>query len=92
MPLTAAIEPVRMMEPPSLKSGSAFCTVNSVPLTFTSNSLVEMLLSHGICGHEFANPRIGENNVDSALLRFDDFIQPIEIGQFGDIALHVPSR
>lgn len=33
MPLSAAVEPVRMTEAPSLKSGRAFWTVNSVPRT-----------------------------------------------------------
>jgi len=36
--LTLATEPLRMMEPPSFRSGKAFCTVNSVPLTLMLNS------------------------------------------------------
>src|SRR5207302_6038183 len=34
-----ATEPVRMIEPPSLSSGRAFCTVNNVPFTLMLNSL-----------------------------------------------------
>jgi hypothetical protein len=34
-PLTDAIDPVMKIEPPSLNSGSAFCTVNSVPRAFS---------------------------------------------------------
>ena len=30
---------MRMMEPPSFRSGNAFCTVNSVPLTLMLNNL-----------------------------------------------------
>jgi hypothetical protein len=36
VPLAAAAEPVRMMEAPSFRSGSAFWTVKSSPLTFVS--------------------------------------------------------
>src|SRR6202040_2716016 len=39
VPLTLATEPLRMIEPPSFSSGKAFCTVKSVPLTLTLNSL-----------------------------------------------------
>ena len=31
-----AMEPLRMMEPPSVKSGRAFCTVKRVPRTLRS--------------------------------------------------------
>ena len=33
-----------MIEPPSLSSGSAFCTVNTVPVTSTPKLIVEVLL------------------------------------------------
>lgn len=34
-PLSAAVEALRITEAPSLSSGSAFCTVKSVPRTLT---------------------------------------------------------
>ena len=37
--LTPATDPVRIIEPPSFSSGSAFCTVNKVPLTLTLKTL-----------------------------------------------------
>ena len=39
VPLMAAVDPVRMMELPSGRSGSAFCTVKTVPFTFVANVL-----------------------------------------------------
>jgi hypothetical protein len=35
MPRSPAVEPIRTTEAPSFNSGSAFCTVNSVPRTLT---------------------------------------------------------
>jgi hypothetical protein len=35
LPLCEAFDPVMKIEPPSLSSGSAFCTVNSVPRAFS---------------------------------------------------------
>ncbi len=35
MPRSAAVEPVRTTEAPALSSGSAFCTVNSMPQALT---------------------------------------------------------
>ena len=39
VPFMLAEEPLRMMEPPSFRSGNAFCTVNSVLLTLMLNNL-----------------------------------------------------
>ena len=39
VPLMLPTEPVRMIEAPSFNSGSAFCTVKSVPFTLVSKSL-----------------------------------------------------
>ena len=38
-PLDAPIEEVKMIGPPSLKIGSAFCTVNNSPFTLMLNNL-----------------------------------------------------
>ena len=35
-PVLPAVEPVRITDAPSRSSGSAFCTVNSVPLTLVA--------------------------------------------------------
>ena len=38
-PLDAPIEAFKMIEPPSRKIGSAFCTVNNSPFTLILNNL-----------------------------------------------------
>jgi hypothetical protein len=38
-PLDAPIEAFKMIEPPSLKIGSAFCTLKSSPFTLILNNL-----------------------------------------------------
>jgi len=38
-PLDAPIEAFKIIEPPSLKIGSAFCTVNNSPFTLILNNL-----------------------------------------------------
>ena len=40
--MVPVVEPVRMIEPPAFISGSAFCTVNSVPFTFTVKTLSKL--------------------------------------------------
>jgi len=60
-----------MMEPPSFSSGKAFCTVNSVPLTFDVEESVEVFFGDGPKGNEFANAGAGEHNID-ALPRLSD--------------------
>jgi hypothetical protein len=62
-----------MIEPPSVRSGKAFCTVNSVPLTIDVEQLVEMLFGDGPEGNEFANTGVGENNIDLSLHLSDGF-------------------
>src|SRR5258706_3345123 len=39
VPMEPVVDPMRMMEPPARINESAFCTVNRVPLTFTSKTL-----------------------------------------------------
>jgi hypothetical protein len=39
VPMEPVVDPVSMTEPPDRINGSAFCTVNKVPLTFTSKTL-----------------------------------------------------
>src|SRR5258707_13038782 len=41
-PFTLAMDPIRMIDPPSHIRGSAFCIVNSVPRTLTLNALSKL--------------------------------------------------
>jgi hypothetical protein len=66
-----------MIEPPSFRSGNAFCTVNSGPLTLMLNSFVEMLFSDGAERNKFANASVGENNIESPLHLGDGLVEPI---------------
>src|SRR5689334_18860091 len=83
-----ATEPVRMMEPPSLRSGKPFCTVNRAPFTLMLNSLSK-------CSSETL-PK-GTNSPTPALAKIISIrpftlptvsVETIQIGQFGDIALN----
>ena len=81
--MTLPIEPVRMMEPPSFKSGKAFCTVKSAPFTLMSNSLSKKFLGDAPQRREFAKTGIGENDIESALLPDD-----LQVGKFGYVSLN----
>src|SRR2546426_12047019 len=49
--------------------------------------LVEMLLGDTSQGSKFSNPGVGENDFDSPL-RLDGLIEPVKVGQFGNVALN----
>src|SRR5882672_11100778 len=74
-----------MIDPPSLSSGKAFCTVNSVPLTLMLNSLSKC---DGPKGNKFANAGVGENNIDSPLHIRDGLVKTIKISQLGNVSLN----
>jgi len=65
-----------IIEPPSFRSGNAFCTVNSVPLTLMLKKLVKMLLGDLVEGSKFSDAGVGENDVDSPLGR-DGLVETI---------------
>src|SRR3984893_16985070 len=76
-----------MIEPPSFRSGKAFCTVNSVPLTL-------MLKSRSKCSSVTApkgtnSPTPALANTISMLLRLSDaLVQTIKVSQLVNVALH----
>src|SRR5258706_592589 len=77
-----------MIEAPSGISGSAFCTVNSTPLTLTlkmeSNSSSVMFPSTAYR----ANPRIREENVETLFLALDLRVEPVEIAGIRHISAY----
>jgi len=56
-----------MMEPPSFRSGSAFCTVKSAPFTLMLNILSKWLFRHRFERSEFSQARVGEDDIDPPL-------------------------
>src|SRR2546428_14191095 len=81
------MEPFTTIEAPSGISGSAFCTVKSVPLTLTPNRLVEAGLSDLAERREFAKAGGGEEDVDAALLLLHRRVQSIQIYEIGNVPL-----
>src|SRR4029077_9806559 len=77
-----------MIEPPSFRSGNAFCTVNSVPLTLMLNSLSKCSSVTAPKGTNFANAGVGENNIESALHVRDGPVETIKVIQSGDVSLN----
>ena len=78
-----------MIAPPSGISGSAFCTVNSVPLTLTLMTLskpASVTASNG--NAEFADAGAGENNINPAFLGFHFGVQTVEIREASRVSLH----
>ena len=78
-----------MIDPPSLNSGNAFCTVKSVPRVFKpkieSKSFSVMLPSlRRLSAHSGAR----EQHVDAALFPLHRIIQAVQVVQIGRIALH----
>ena len=87
VPFTDVVEAVRMIEPPSVRSGRAFCTVKSVPLTWVLKSFVEVVLGDGVKRGERPAARIGEEDVETALLLANRRIEAVEIREIGHVAL-----
>ena len=77
-----------MIDPPSRNSGSAFWTVKSSPLTLMSKILVEVLLGDRPERGELAAAGVGEQDVDPPVLLLDRRVEPVEVGQVRDVALH----
>ena len=75
------------MDPPSLNSGSAFCTVKRVPRTFKSNVLSKCcsVISSQREGLAYAGAR--EQDVDLALFPFDYVEQPVKVVKIGRVTL-----
>ena len=67
-------------------SGSAFCTVKSVPFTLIPKILVEVRLGNLFERHKLAATRVGKEDVEAALLLLDRVEKAIQVGEVGDIA------
>ena len=76
------------IEPPSLNSGSAFCTVNSVPRAFSPKaaSKCSSVISPSL--RLLARPGTCPQHVDRALFPPDRVEQAVQVVQVGRIALH----
>src|SRR6202166_455956 len=49
---------------------------------------VEMLFGNGGEGNKFANPGVGENDIDLPLHIRDGLVETIKVGQFGNVSLN----
>jgi hypothetical protein len=78
-----------MIELPSFRSGSAFCTVNSVPLTLMLNSLSKCSAVTTPKGTNSKTPALAKIiSIDLPLHFRDGLIETIEMVQFGNISLN----
>src|ERR1700691_26278 len=50
--------------------------------------LVEMLFRDGPEWDKFANPGVGENNIESPLHLGYGLVEPVKVGQFGNVSLN----
>ena len=75
------MEPLRTIDPPSFSSGSAFCTVKSVPFTLVSKVAGEVLLGDGAEREQVAAAGIGEEDVDLRVLLPDGVVEPVDVGE-----------
>ena len=87
VPFTEVVEAVRMIEPPSMRSGRAFCTVKSVPLTLVLNVLSKCSSVTAPSGANVPAARVGEEDVETALLLANRRIEAVEIREIGNVAL-----
>jgi hypothetical protein len=94
-PFTEATVPVTMIDPPSLKSGNAFWTVNSVPRAFSPKAASKCgsVISPSLTGLALAGAR--EQDVALALFPLDRIEQAVEVVEIGRVtapAGHVPAN
>jgi hypothetical protein len=75
------------MELLSLKSGSAFCTVKSVPRTLRVEGLVEVFFGDWFQCGELALAGAGKKDIDLALFVLNGFVQAVEIREVGGVNL-----
>ena len=76
------------IEPPSLNSGSAFWTVNSVPRAFSEKAASNSVLGDFAERARLARPGACPQHVDRALFLLDGFEQSVQIVEVGRIGLH----
>jgi len=79
---------VRMTDAPLFRSGSDFCTVNSTPPGVDVEIVVEAL--DGDIGelHAVDGADIGDHQVDLAAIGCDLGVEPVEVLELPDVALH----
>src|SRR6266404_3817955 len=78
----------RMIEAPSGRSGSAFCTVKSRPFTLMLKDRVIELLGNGAERGELRDSGIGEHNIELALLPLDLCEETIQIAKVRHVPLY----
>ena len=88
MPLEAADEAVRMIEPPSLHQRQGFLHCEKRPFDVAVESLVKVLFRYGAERRKASSPGIGDQDINVPFLLFHLCIQTIKIGQVGDVALN----
>ena len=77
------------MDPPSLNSGNAFCTVNSVPRVFrpkVASKCCSVISPSGTASRPAAGARA--QDVDLALFPLDCVEQTVEVVEIGRVAAH----
>ena len=84
--MLAAVEPIRMIEPPSLRSGRAFCTVNNVPFDVSIKRVGVLVFGHLRNGGEPATACICNEDVEGACLGAHDREQFVEVGHIRNVA------
>jgi hypothetical protein len=75
------------MEPPSLKSGRAFWTVNRVPRALSQNAALEVVLGELAERGGLAHAGAGPQHVEAAHLPLDGVVQAVQVVQVGGVAL-----
>jgi hypothetical protein len=86
--LTEAIDPVMKIEPPSLNSGNAFCTVNSVPRAFSPKVASKCCSVISPSWRSSPVPALVHNTSTAPLFPPDRVEQTVQIVQVGRISLH----
>ena len=84
--------PFRIIDPPSLRSGSAFWTVKRVPFTLIAKILSKWssVISPSAANSprtRGSDTRIGEQNIDRSGLILHHCEEPVEVGKIRDVAL-----
>ena len=80
------IDPLMTIAAPAGISGSAFCTVKSVPLTLIPKYLSKCASVTCPSGTNSPAPGVGEEDVEAALLLFDRVEEAVQVGEVADIA------
>ena len=76
-----------MTEPPSLSSGSAFCTVNTTPLKSDAELIVQVLLGDFADSRDFQHRGVGEDHVDASSAVGDRGVEPVEVFGLAHVTL-----